>query len=311
VIAYVDAHRAEFGVEPICAALTSALVPIAPRTYWAAKTRPPSKRAVSDAGLRPQIARVHRENFGVYGARKVWRQLHREGIAVARCTVERNMRALGLAGVVRGKTRRTTIAAGDQVARPADLLERDFTAPAPNRRWVADITYVATWSGFVYVAFVVDLFSSRIVGWRASTSLRSDLALDALEQALWQRQRDRRDVTGVIHHSDRGVQYLSIAYTERLAAAGAVTSVGSRGDSYDNAAAESLIGLFKTELIRTRGPWKGLDDVEIATLEWVDWFNQHRLHGRCGDMPPAEFEAIHYRATPGTETLRAGEPSLH
>jgi putative transposase len=311
VLAYIDGHREEFGVEPICAALTSAAVPIAPRTYYAAKTRPPSKRALADAGLRPQIVRVHRENFGVYGADKIWRQLNRQGVRVARCTVERLMGGLGLAGVVRGKAKRTTIAAGGQVARPADLLERDFTAAAPNQRWVADITYVATWSGFVYVAFVCDLFARRIVGWRASTSLRSDLALDALEQALWQRRHDVRDVTGVVHHSDRGVQYLSIAYTERLAEAGAVTSVGSRGDSYDNAAAESLIGLFKTELIRSRGPWKGLDDVELATLEWVDWFNHRRLHSHCGYRPPAEFEATYYRQQDPAETLSPGEPSLH
>jgi putative transposase len=311
VIAYIDAHRDAFGVEPICAALTSAQLPIAPRTYYAAKSRPPSKRALSDAGLQTEIVRVHRENFGVYGARKVWRQMHREDIRVARCTVERNMRALGLTGVVRGKAMRTTIPARGAVTRPADLVERDFTAPAPNRRWVADITYVATWTGFVYVAFVSDLFSRRIVGWRASTSLRTDLALDALEQALWQRQHDEHDVTGVVHHSDRGAQYLSIAYTERLAEAGALTSVGSVGDSYDNAAAESLIGLFKTELIRSRGPWKGLDDVELATLEWVDWFNHRRLHSYCSDVPPAEFEATYYRQTAGPETIRPGQPSLH
>jgi putative transposase len=311
VTAYIDSHRDVFGVEPICEVLTSADVKIAPRTYYAAKTRPPSKRALSDAELRAQITRVHRENFAVYGADKIWRQLNREGIRVARCTVERLMRELGITGVVRGKAKRTTIPADIVGERPRDLLDRDFTAEAPNRRWVADITYVATWTGFVYVAFVCDLFSRRIVGWRASTSLRSDLALDALEQALWQRQHDDHDVTGVVHHSDRGVQYLSIAYTERLAEAGAVTSVGSRGDSYDNAAAESLIGLFKTELIRSRGPWKGLDAVELATLEWVDWFNHRRLHSHCGGIPPAEFEATYYRQQAPAETISPGEPSLH
>jgi putative transposase len=286
-------------------------VPVAPSTYYAARSRPPSARVRRDGELAGEIARVHRENFGVYGARKVWRQLHREGMPVARCTVERLMRAEGLAGAVRGKTRRTTIAADAATARPADLLERDFTAAAPNRRWVADITYVATWTGFVYVAFVVDLYSRRIVGWRASTSLRADLALDALEQAIWQRDRDGHDVGGVVHHSDRGVQYLAIRYTERLAAAGAVASVGSRGDSYDNAAAESTIGLFKTELIRKRGPWKGLDDVELATLEWVDWFNHRRLHTYCHDTPPAEYEDhYHQRHTPAGTPSRA-EPSLH
>ena len=300
-----------FGVEPICRTLTEAGCPIAPSTYYAARSRPPSARAQRDAALSGEIARVHGENFSVYGVRKVWRQLHREGRPVARCTVERLMRAAGLAGAVRGKTRRTTIPAEASVERPRDLLDRDFTAPAPNRRWVADITYVATWSGFVYVAFVVDLFSRRIVGWRASTSLRADLALDALEHAIWQRGRQAQDVAGVVHHSDRGVQYLSIRYTERLALAGAVASVGSRGDSYDNAAAESTIGLFKTELIRRRGPWRGLDDVELATLEWVDWFNHRRLHSYCQDLPPAEFEDLYHQQSSELEHLKPGEPSLH
>ena len=310
MIDYIDAHRDAFGVEPICRTLAAAGVAVAPSTYYAAKTRPPSARAERDAALRPEIARVHRDNSGVYGVRKAWRTLNREGVPVARCTVARNMRVLGLAGAVRGKTKRTTVAA-DVGPRPLDRLDRDFSAPAPNRRWVADITYVATWSGFVYVAFVSDLFSRRIVGWRASTSLRSDLALDALEHALWQRGREEQDVTGVVHHSDRGVQYLSIAYTERLADVGALASVGSRGDSYDNAAAESVFGLYKTELIRRQGPWRGLDDVEIGTLEWVDWFNHRRLHSYCADIPPAEFERNYYRQMTGLETLQPGEPSLH
>jgi putative transposase len=290
--------------------LTDAGAKIAPSTYYAARSRPPSARAVRDEQLRAQIRRVHAANYGVYGARKVWHQLRREGCAVARCTVERLMRADGLCGVVRGKTRRTTTPA-ELAARPGDLLERDFSAPAPNRRWVADITYVATWSGFVYLAFVTDLFSRRIVGWRASTSLRADLALDALEQAIWQRGRDGADLAGLIHHSDRGVQYLAIRYTERLAEIGAIGSVGSVGDSYDNAAAESLIGLFKTELIRRRGPWRGLDHVELATLEWVDWFNNRRLHSACGDVPPVEYEQEHYRQIAALETLETAEPSLH
>ena len=305
MINYIDAHRVEFGVEPICRVLSVAGVPIAPSTYYAARDRPPSARATRDAELKVQIVRVHRSNFGVYGVRKVWRQLGREGVAVARCTVARNMRVLGLRGVVRGKVKRTTITS-ETGPRPADLLQRDFTAPAPNRRWVADITYVATWTGFVYVAFVSDLFSRRIVGWRASTSLRADLALDALEQALWQRAGQGADVTGLVHHSDRGVQYLAIRYTDRLAQAGAVTSVGSKGDSYDNAAAESLIGLYKTELIRHRGPWKGLDDVELATLEWVDWFNHHRLHSYCSNVPPAEYEATYYSHNTPVELTRRG-----
>jgi putative transposase len=290
--------------------LTDAGAKIAPSTYYAARSRPASARAVRDEQLTGEIRRVHAANYGVYGARKVWRQLHREGHQVARCTVERLMRAEGLAGVVRGKARRTTVPA-ELTTRPGDLLERDFTAPAPNRRWVADITYVATWTGFVYVAFVTDLFSRRIVGWRASTSLRADLALDALEQAIWQRGREGADLAGLIHHSDRGVQYLAIRYTERLADIGAIGSVGSRGDSYDNAAAESLIGLFKTELIRRRGPWRGLDHVELATLEWVDWFNNRRLHSACGNIPPTEFEQQHYRQIPALENIETAEPSLH
>jgi putative transposase len=241
----------------------------------------------------------------------MWKTLNREDPErrVARCTVERRMRALGLAGAVRGQAKRTTVAA-EAAARPGDLLERDFTATAPNQRWVADITYVATWTGFVYVAFVLDLFSRRIVGWRVSNSLRTDLALDALEHALWQRQREQREVTGLVHHSDRGVQYVSIRYSERLAAAGAVASVGSKGDSYDNAAAESLNGLYKTELIRRRGPWRSLDDVEYATLEWVDWYNQRRLHSWCDDIPPAEYEDLYYRQNTDATTVPSAQPSL-
>jgi putative transposase len=290
--------------------LTDAGAKIAPSTYYAARTRPPSARAVRDEQLTAEIRRVHQANYGVYGARKVWHQLRREGTPVARCTVERLMHTDGLTGAIRGKSRRTTVPAA-LAARPGDLLDRDFTAPAPNRRWVADITYVATWSGFVYVAFVTDLFSRRIVGWRASTSLRADLALDALEQAIWQRRREGAELAGLIHHSDRGVQYLAIRYTDRLAQIGAVGSVGSVGDSYDNAAAESLIGLFKTELIRRRGPWRGLDQVELATLEWVDWFNNRRLHSACGDVPPTEYEREHYRQIAASETLEAAAPSLH
>ena len=300
------------GVEPICRTLTGAGAKIAPSTYYAARTRPPSARAVADAALDERIAATHAANFGVYGARKMWKALNREQPAqpVARCTVERRMAACGLSGAVRGKAKRTTIAA-EVAARPGDLLDRDFTAPAPNRRWVADITYVSTWSGFVYVAFVLDLYSRRVVGWRVSNSLRTDLALDALEQGLWQRQRDQRDVTGLVHHSDRGVQYLAIRYSERLAEAGAVASVGSKGDSYDNAAAESLNGLYKTELIRRRGPWKSLEDVEFATMEWVDWYNHHRLHSWCGDIPPVEHEALYYRQNTDTEITEPAEPSLH
>jgi putative transposase len=301
MIDYIDRYRTEFGVEPICRVLSSAGARIAPSTYYAAKHRPPSARAVRDAQLKVHIQRVYRDNFEVYGADKVWRQLGREGIAVARCTVERLMRELGLRGVVRGrpKTRRTTV---PQLAaeRPADLVGRQFTATAPNRLWVADLTYVGTWTGFCYAAFVIDVYSRRILGWRCANHLRTDLALDALEMAIWTRQREQDgdqggDLGGLVHHSDRGVQYLSIRYTERLAEAGAVTSVGSRGDSYDNALAETTIGLFKTEIIARRGPWRSMAQVESALAEWVDWYNHRRLHGTCGDIPPMEYEQHYYQ----------------
>jgi putative transposase len=270
----------------------------APSTYYAAKSRPPSERALRDQALVPKVRRVFEENYAVYGADKVWAQLKREGIPIARCTVERLMRAEGLRGAVRGKTwTRTTFPGAD---RPADLVDREFAAPAPNRLWVADLTYVKTHAGWVYVAFIIDVYSRFIVGWQATRSLRTDLALDALEMAMWARRG--HDLSGLIHHSDRGVQYLAIRYTERLAEAGVVGSVGSRGDSYDNALAESLNGLYKTELIRRRGPWRGLDDVEFATLEWVDWFNHRRLHGEIGMAPPAEIEDRYYRQnSPATE----------
>ena len=246
--AFIDAHRDRFGVEPICGVLQ-----FAPSTYWSAKRRPPSARSVRDAELKAQIARVHSENFGVYGAPKVWAQLNRESHRVARCTVERLMRYLGLRGVTRGRPRRTTVADG-AAERPRDLVGRRFSAAAPNRLWAADITYVRTWSGFAYAAFVTDAHSRPIVGWQASRSLLSDLAANALEQAIWEPNRAGADLRGLIHHCDRGTQYLPIRYTERLAANGVVASVGSRGDSYDNALAESIIGLYKTELVRNRSP---------------------------------------------------------
>ena len=290
MIAYIDDHRDHYGVEPICAVL-----PIAPSTYYEHKARetepermPP--RVQRDEALKAEIHRVWTENFQVYGARKVWRQLNREGIAVARCTVERLMRDMGLQGVVRGRRCRTTTGA-DTTDRPLDRVNRQFTASRPNQLWVADITYVATWSGFVYVAFVVDVYARRIVGWRVSRSLRTELVLDALEQALWA----RRDTEGLVHHSDRGCQYLSVRYTERLAETGIEASVGSRGDSYDNALAETINGLYKAEVIYRRGPWKNMEAVEYATLEWVDWFNQRRLLEPIGNVPPAELEAAYYR----------------
>ena len=283
---FIEEHRERWGVEPICRVLQ-----FAPATYYAARTRPASARELWDRELKPEIQRIWNENFRVYGADKVWAQLRREGYRVARCTVERLMRDLGLRGVVRGKTPRTTLVE-DGATGPVDLVDRNFVAPAPNRLWVADLTYVKTHSGWVYVAFIVDVFSRYVVGWQASRSLRAELALDALEMAIWARRGEQ--LQGLVHHSDRGVQYLAVRYTERLVLAGAVASVGSRGDSYDNALAESFNGLYKTELIRRRGSWRGLDDVEYATLEWVDWFNQRRLHTELGMVPPAEFEAAQY-----------------
>ena len=284
--------------------LFCAELPIAPSTYWEHKRRERepercSARSRRDSELRTQIRRVWESNFGVYGARKVWRQLQREGVGVARCTVERLMRLEGLKGVVRGEKKRTTIP-DDSVARPADLVDRSFEADRPDRLWLADITYVPTWSGFAYVAFVIDAYSRFIVGWRVSNSLRTDLALDALEQALWARRPDTADPDQrLVHHSDAGGQYLSIRYTNRLTEAGIEPSVGSVGDSYDNALAESVIGLYKTELIRQRGPWRDLDHLEYATLEYVDWFNHRRLLEPIGDILPAEREAnYHQEHTP-------------
>ena len=290
MVAFIDAHRDEYGVEPMCEQL-----PIAPSTYYEAKARErdPSRRPAryhSDQALKPEIVRVWNENFQVYGARKVWKQLHREATPVARCIVERLMKDLGLRGARRGKAFKTTIPDTDAL-RPADLVDRQFVATRPDQLWVADITYVSTWRGFVFVAFIVDVFSRRIVGWRASTSLRTDLVLDALEQAIYARGKSE----GLIHHSDRGSQYLSIRYSERLAEAGITASVGSVGDSYDNALAETINGLYKTEVIRKRGPWRNVDEVEYATLEWVDWFNNRRLLGPIGDIPPAEYEAVYYQ----------------
>jgi putative transposase len=285
--AFIDEHKSKWGVEPICEHL-----PIAPSTYYAAKKRVPPVRAVRDERLKLEILRVWDDNYRVYGADKVWAQLNREEIRVARCTVERLMRQLGIQGAVRGKKHRTSVPGDDPAARPRDLVERDFNAPAPNRLWVCDITYVATWSGTCYVSFVIDCFARRIVGWQASRSLRTDLCLDALEQAIWMRKDE--DLDELVHHSDRGVQYLSIRYTERVADAGGVSSVGRRGDSYDNALAESVIGLYKTELVRNKGPWRGLDDLELATLEWVDWWNHRRLLEPIGWIPPAEAEAAYY-----------------
>ncbi len=281
-MSFVDAHRERWGVEPICQTLQ-----IAPSTYYAAKVRRPSRRRQLDQQLKPAVSRVHDENLGVYGVRKVWRQLGRESLPVGRDRVARLMRELGLAGVVRGKVKRTTLP-GRSPEPAHDLVERNFKAVAPNRLWVADLTYVSAWPGFVYVAFVIDVFSRYVVGWRVSNSLRAELAADALEMALWTRRGSQLE--GLVHHSDRGSQYVAVRYTQRLVEAGAVRSVGSRGDSYDNALAESVIGLYKAELIRRRGPWRSLEQVELATAEWVDWWNRRRLHGANGNVPPAELE---------------------
>ncbi len=258
MVSFIDEHRGSHGVEPICSQL-----PIAPSSYY---------------------------------ERKVWRQLNREGISVARCTVERLMKSLGLQGVTRGNSSIRTTVADEAAVRPADLVQRNFTADCPNQLWVADFTYVATWQGFVYVAFIIDVFARYIIGWRVARSMHTGLVLDALEQALW----SRPGTQGLIHHNDRGSQYTSIRYTARLAEVGASPSVGSVGDSYDNALAETIIGLYKTEIIHRCGPWRGVDPVEYATLEWVDWFNNRRLLEPIGDMPPAELERMYYNRQDGS-----------
>jgi putative transposase len=282
-----------WGVEPICAVLTEHGLKIAPSTYYEHLAATETASQQRDAYLSGEIARVHRDNFAVYGPRKVWLALNREGIAVARCTVERLMRAAGLAGARRGKVKKTTIADPD-AQRAADLVARQFAPTAPDRLWVADITYVSTWSGWVYVAFVTDAYARRILGWRCGTTMSTQLVIDALDQGIWTRQRTGAGLESVVAHSDRGSQYTSLRYGERLAEAGISPSVGSVGDSFDNALAETINGLYKTELIKPRGPWKTVDDVEIATAEWVDWFNHRRLYEYCGDIPPAELEAAYY-----------------
>ena len=292
MVQFIDDHRDAYGVESICT-----VVPIAPSTYFWHKARhaDPTRRSARvhrDDGWRREIQRVWDDNQQVYGPRKVWRQLRREGHRVARCTVGRLMRAMGLRGAVRGRAWVTTTQADSGADRPVDLVDRHVVATRPNQLWVSDFTYVATWRGFVYVAFVIDVFARRIVGWRVSNSLRTDFVLDALEQAIYDRRGD--GAGDLVHHSDRGTQYLSMRYTERLADAGIALSVGSRGDAYDNALAETIIGLFKTEVIRRRGPWRHIDAVEFATLAWVDWFNTRRLLQPIGYIPPAEYEERYY-----------------
>ena len=303
MVTFIDQYRATYGVEPICAVL-----PIAPSTYFLQKVQQAdrttrSARARRDDELRVEIQRVWDEHEQVYGPRKVWRQLRREKIRAARCTVERLMQEMGLQGTVRGRAWKITTESDPAATRPADLVDRQFVATRPNQLWVADFTYVATWRGFVYVAFVIDVFARRIVGWRVSSSLRTDFVLDALEQAIY----DRRDagVSDLVHHSDRGTQYLSMRYTERLAEAHIAPSVGSRGDSYDNALAESIIGLFKTEVIQLKGPWRHLEAVEFATLRWVDFFNNRRLLEPIGYVPPAEYEAQYFAQLRRNATVAA------
>ena len=291
MIGFIDDHREAYGVEPICRVL-----PIAPSTYYdhLVKRRDPAKlsaRAKRDTALKVEVRRVFEENFSVYGVRKIWRQLQREGFGVARCMVARLMKEMGLAGAIRGKPVRTTVSNGAAPC-PLDRVNRQFQAPRPNALWVSDFTYVATWAGFVYVAFIIDAFARRIVGWRVSRTAHAGFVLDALEQALHERRPLRGG--GLVHHSDRGVQYVSIKYTERLAEAGIEPSVGSVGDSYDNALAETINGLYKAEVIHRRGPWRSLEAVEYATLEWVDWFNNRRLLEPIGNIPPAEAEERYY-----------------
>nr|WP_256252169.1 IS3 family transposase [Streptomyces sp. yr375] len=301
LVAFIDEHRDRFGgVEPICRVLTQHGCKIAPSTYYACKKRQsaPSPRSVRDEGLKEQIKEVYEANYRVYGARKVWRQLNRQGQKVARCTVERLMREIGIAGAVRGKKVITTMP-DPAAARAPDLLDREFVAPAPNRTWVADFTHVAAWAGVVYAAFIVDTFSRRIVGWSASLSKQTQLVLDALDMGLWQHDRDGRPpIPGeLVHHSETGSQYTSFRLAEHLDSARIAASIGSVGDAYDNALMESTIGLFKTEVIKPQRPWKTLSHVELATAEWVDWYNHRRLHGEIGHIPPVEYEANFYRAT--------------
>jgi putative transposase len=301
-VEFVDSQREEHGVQPVLKALEQTPAGIAPSTYYTARSRPESARAARDRELSDRIERVHEDNYGVYGARKVWAELNRHGVEVARCTVERLMRERGLRGLLRDKSPRTTRPAAE-TGSPVDLVKRDFTAAGVNELWVADITCVRTTAGWVYAAFVLDVFSRSVVGWQVATSLYTDLALDALQMAIWRRRAAGADLAGLVHHSDRGVQYRAVRYTQRLAEADVVASVGSKGDSYDNAMAEAFNSLYKAELVRNRGPWRGLNDLEIATVEYIDWYNNRRLHGELGHVPPAEYEALHAMTHPVTASL--------
>lgn len=317
---FIDEVKDQFGVEPICAVLSEHGVKIAPRTYYAAKVPPPSARAVRDTGLGEEIWRVfHARDLGrgVAGARKVWHLLKRDATIearfgpVARCTVERLMREMGLQGMRRGGKKVRTTIADASASRPPDLVKRDFHAEAPNKLWVVDFTYVPTWSGMGFTAFVSDVFSRRIVGWRTASRMPTELPLDALEMALWVRARNGEDVTGVIQHSDAGAQYTAIRYAERLAEAGALASIGTVGDSYDNALAESVIGLYKNECVKHDGPFRTVEDLELATLSWVHWFNTSRLHSSIGYVTPLEFEDQYYRQNTSQQQPLPGELALH
>jgi len=301
-VEFVDSQKEHHGVQPVLQALEGTPAQIAPSTYYAARTRPASARTQRDEALTSMIEQIHAENYDVYGARKIWHELHRRGVPAARCTVERLMRAAGLRGLLRDKTPRTTRPA-PETSRPGDLVKRNFTAAGPNQLWVADLTYVRTSVGWAYAAFVLDVYSRMVLGWQVATSLYTELALDALKMAIWRRENLGGDLRRLVHHSDRGVQYRAIRYTQRLAEAGAVASVGSKGDSYDNAMAEAFNSLYKAELVRNKGPWRGLDDLEMATVEYIDWYNNRRLHGELGHVPPAEHEALHAMTHPVTANL--------
>jgi putative transposase len=313
VTAFIDDHKSRFGVEPICRVLTEHGVKIAPSTYYAARTRPRSARQARDEELTAMIVEVfwdRKKGRGISGARKIWRLLKRNGVIVARCTVERLMRQQGLRGIRRGKQVVTT-RPDTSAPRPPDLVDRCFRASRPNELWVVDFTYVPTWSGMAFTAFVTDVFSRRIVGWRTTNRMPTELPLDALEMALWIRARAGEDIAGVVHHSDAGSQYTSIRYSERLADAGALASIGTVGDSYDNALAESVVGLYKTECVKIDGPFKTVDELELATLSWVHWFNQNRLHSSIGYLTPIEFEDLYYREMNPRQQPLPGELALH
>ena len=310
VVDFIDAYKARFGVVPICRVLSEHSCGIAPSSYYAYRSRPRSARALRDEALLPEIIRVQTEHHGRgrYGARKVWIVLGREGISVARCTVARLMREAGLVGVTRGCHRQTT-RRDPSAVRPPDLVDRQFLADAPNQLWVVDFTYVSTWQQTAYTALVIDVYSRRIVGWRCAASMPTELPLDALEMALFTRTRAGEDISGVVHHSDAGSQYTSIRYTSRLLDAGALASIGSVGDSYDNALAETTVGLYKTECVHFDGPWKTVEELELATLIWVDWWNTIRLHSSIGDIPPIDYEQRNHETT--RQPPLPGTPSAH